>query len=91
MLLRVQGECVIHFRNRNSAEIGARVWYLTYCSHRMLKIMIGDEQGRRSINVRPHEVNIYIDASAIYLKVVRCRRIQREGLVATAEIKAVEM
>ena len=53
--------------------------------------MIRDEQGRRSINVRPHEVNIYINASAIYLKVVRGRTIQREGLVATVEMKAVKM
>ena len=89
MLLRVQVECVIHFRNRNSTEIRACVRYITYCSHRMVKIMINDEQGRRSINVRPHEVNIYIDASAIYLNVVRCRRIQREG--ATVEMKAVKM
>jgi hypothetical protein len=36
-------------------------------------------------------VNIYSDGSAIYRKVVRYRWIQREGLVATVEMKVVEM
>ena len=65
--------------------------YGTSHSHRIVKIKIGEEQERRSIGVRPHEGNLYIDGSAIYLKVVRYRTIQREGHVATAGTKAVDM
>ena len=65
--------------------------YGTSHSHRIVKIRIGEEPGRRSISLRPHEVNLYIDGSAIYLKVVRYRTIQRESPVAIMRTKAVEM
>ena len=62
-------------------------YYTSHC-HRMFKIRVGDEQGRQSVNVWPH---VYVDWSAIYMKVVQYRRIQREGLVAKVGMKAVEM